>query len=223
MRVAVVIPALDEARHILACVASARAQPGDVDVVVVDGGSADGTPGIAAGHARVVSSARGRGRQLNVGARAADADVLLFLHADTTLHPHAIAGVHAALADPRVVGGTFTLRFDVDSPLLRFYAWWTRFGLRLFHYGDQGIFVRRTIFDALGGFREWPLMEDVDFLARMRDAGPSALVPLPVTTSARRFARHGIVRQQVRNAVLVALFHLGVAPARLAAWYGRGR
>jgi len=99
----------------------------------------------------------------------------------------------------------------------------THLPFRLFHYGDQGIFVRRATFEALDGFREWPLMEDVDFLARLRRAGRTVIVPLPVTTSARRFARQGVLRQQLRNAALVLLFHLGVPPARLAAWYGTRR
>lgn len=107
--------------------------------------------------------------------------------------------------------------------LLRCYAWCTRVQFRLFHYGDQGIFVRRAAFEALGGVREWPLMEDVDFLARLRAAGRVVLVPLPVTTSARRCMRHGVVRQQLRNAAPVALYFLGLSPTRLASWYGRGR
>ena len=222
--VSVVIPTLDEAAHIVACLESVAVQPDRVEAIVVDGGSADDTPAIAeAAGAMVLRASRGRGTQLNAGARAASGDVLLFLHADTVLHPGALAGVGAAFADERVVGGTFTLCFDRKAALLRFYARCTRLPFRIFHYGDQGIFVRRATFDALGGFREWPLMEDVDFLARLHDAGRTVIVPLPVITSARRFARHGIVRQQIRNAAFVLLFHLGVAPVRLAAWYGKGR
>jgi len=222
--VSVVIPALDEAAHILACLGSVEVQPVHVETIVVDGGSTDDTSAIAeAAGATVLRSPRGRGTQLNAGARAALGEILLFLHADTVLHPDALAGVRAALADESVVGGTFTLRFDRGGPLLHIYACCTRLPFRLFHYGDQGIFVRRATFELVGGFREWPLMEDVDFLARLRAAGRTVIVPLPVTTSARRFARHGIVRQQLRNAALVLLFHLGVAPVRLAAWYGKGR
>lgn len=222
--VSVVIPTLDEAGHILACLQSVWMQPGRVEALVVDGGSTDDTAAKAmSASATVLRSPRGRGAQCNTGARAASGDMLLFLHADTVLHPGAVAAVRAALADERVVGGTFTLRFDRDDMILRFYAWCTRLPFRLFHYGDQGIFVRRATFDSLGGFREWPLMDDVDFLARLRTAGRTVILPLPVTTSARRFARHGVVRQQLQNTALVLLFHLGVAPTRLAAWYGKVR
>lgn len=224
-RISVIIPALDEADHLEACLASIADQEGAsaTEIIVVDGGSTDATREIAARAATVIGAPRGRGSQLNAGARAASGNVLLFLHADSTLHPRALAALGAALTDPGIVGGTFTLRFDRDHPLLRFYAWCTRMPLALFHYGDQGIFVRRDVYDGMCGFREWPLMEDVDFLARLRRAGRTALLPLPVTTSARRFARHGVVRQQMRNAILVLLFRLGVSPHRLAAWYGKGR
>ena len=214
-----IVPALNEARHIAACLASVAAQEGDADVVVVDGGSTDGTATLAAPRARVLAGPRGRAVQMNLGARRAAGDALLFLHADTRLPPGALAALRRALADPRVVGGTFTLRFEPETPLLRFYAWWTRLPLRLFHYGDQGIFCRRAAFDRLGGYLEMPLMEDVDFLARLARLGRVTLVPLALTTSARRFQRHGVVRQQLRNIVLVSLYALGVSPRRLERWY----
>lgn len=222
MRIAVVIPALNEAARIEACLRAVRMQqPGgtEVDVVVVDGGSVDDTRLLATRYARVTSASRGRGAQMNAGALAASGDVLLFLHADTVLPEGAFAAIDAALADGGVVGGTFRLRFDRDSPALRLYAWFTRFRWRLFHYGDQGIFVRRSTFEALGGFREWPIMEDVDLLARLDAVGRTALLPLAVTTSARRFERHGVVRQQLLNAGLMLAHFAGVKPLRLARWY----
>ncbi len=218
-RVAVVVPALNERRCIERCLASVRAQEGEVEPVVVDGGSQDGTPAVAASLARVISAPRGRAVQMNAGARATRGDVLLFLHADSRLVPGALAAVRSALSDPRVVGGTFSLRFEPETPLLRLYAACTRLGPRIFHYGDQGIFVRRDTFEALGGYRDLPLMEDVDFLRRLRRTGRTVLLPLPVITSARRFHRHGIVRQQLRNGALLALYLAGVSPRRLARWY----
>lgn len=103
--------------------------------------------------------------------------------------------------------------------MLRFYALFTRFKFRYFHYGDQGIFVRRGAFEKLGGFKNAPLMEDLDFLLRLRRIGRVTLVRRPVTTSARRFARRGPIRQQLLNCALVALFIVGFKPATLARWY----
>ena len=219
VRISVIVPALNEARCIERCLASVRAQRLPAEVVVVDGGSTDATAALAAPQARVLRGPRGRAVQMNAGARACTGDALLFLHADSALHPHALPALAHALRDPGVAGGTFTLRFDRDSPALRLYAACTRLPGRLFHYGDQGIFVRRAVFERLGGFRALPLMEDVDLLDRLRAHGRVALLPYPVTTSARRFARHGPVRQQLRNVALVGLFLMGVSAERLAGWY----
>jgi hypothetical protein len=121
------------------------------------------------------------------------------------------------------VGGTFTLRFDHQHPLLRFYGLCSRLPFRLFHYGDQGIWLRRSVFEGLGGFRTMPLMEDLELLCRLRRQGRVALVPCPVTTSARRFLEGGLVRQQMLNIGLVAAYLLGAPPERLARWYAAVR
>lgn len=220
MKISVVVPALNEVTCIDACLESVARQRGEYETVVVDGGSYDGTPERVAGSATVLRAPRGRARQMNAGARATAGEVLLFLHADSVLHPDAFTHLRRSLADGRVVGGTFSLRFDSPHPLLRAYAWFTRFRPRLFHYGDQGIFVRRATFERLGGFREMALMEDVDFLRRLRRVGSSVLLPVPVTTSARRFLARGLVRQQALNATLVSLYALGMSAEVLARWYG---
>jgi rSAM/selenodomain-associated transferase 2 len=218
VQLSVIVPALNEAENIGGCLRSVRAQT-VAEIVVVDGGSSDATISRAQGLARVIGSGRGRALQMNAGARAAAGGVLLFLHADTRLHPQAVAELARVLQDPRVVGGTFTLRFDSPQPLLKFYGRCTELPLRCLRFGDQGIFVRRQVFEALGGFRPLPLMEDVDFLRRLGSAGRLALVRRPVTTSARRFRARGALRQQLLNIALVLLYRLGVAPATLARWY----
>ncbi|MFN2431694.1 MAG: TIGR04283 family arsenosugar biosynthesis glycosyltransferase [Gemmatimonadota bacterium] len=219
MKVSVVIPALNEAETIAACIASAARQSGDLEILVVDGGSTDRTPERVPAPARVVTSECGRAAQMNAGARHTHGDVLLFLHADSRLHPAALAALREVLLDSSVVGGTFTLRFEGRSPLLGLYAFFTRFRFRWFHYGDQGIFVRRRVLEQLGGFRAVPILEDVDILRRLEKLGRRALVPLPVTTSARRFERRGALRQQLLNAAILLLRALGAPHAKLARWY----
>jgi rSAM/selenodomain-associated transferase 2 len=221
--ISVIIPALNEAAHIAACIRSIPERGRGVEALVVDGGSTDDTVAIARSLTRVIRGPRGRAAQMNAGAAHARGEVLLFLHADTRLHPQSIAAVRNAVRDRRVMGGTFTLRFDHDHPLLRFYALCSRLPARLLHYGDQGVFVRRSVFQGLGGFVSAPLMEDLDFLLRLRRAGRVVLLPHPVTTSARRFLAGGLVRQQLLNIALVAAYLCGVRPERLARWYVRAR
>ena len=222
MRITVIIPALNEAQAILGSLESVTRQQGEFEIIVVDGQSADGTADIARRHARVIrSELRGRAIQMNAGARHASGEALVFLHADSCLPRNALSMLRSALADPDIAGGTFTLRFDSPQFLLRLIAFFTRFRFRFFHYGDQGIFVRRAVFEELGGFKQMPLMEDIDFLRRMRKRGRVTLVRAPVTTSARRFLRHGIIRQQMLDILLVVLFLLGVSPEALSKLYGR--
>src|SRR5512136_106615 len=156
MRVSVIIPALNEAENIVAAIESVRRQSGEMDIIVVDGGSADNTIELAQPQARIVSSGRGRAVQMNAGARQAQGEVLLFLHADSRLHPQALVKLHEVLDDPRMAGGSFTLVFDADNFWLRFYAFCSTIDCLCFRYGDQGIFVRRAVFEQMQGYAEIP-------------------------------------------------------------------
>jgi len=222
---AVVIPTLNEERTLGDLLGDLAGRAGDVTVTVADGGSTDGTREVAARFPAVrwVAAPRGRGAQMNAGARAAEGEILLFLHADTLLPAGAFGKIREALADPAVAAGSFCLAFDRDDPWLRAYARCSRINHPLFTYGDQGLFLRRVLFERVGGFPEVPLMEDVEIQRRLRRLGRFVKLKEPVVTSARRFVRHGVVRQQVRNAVLVCLYYLGVAPARLARAYSLTR
>jgi rSAM/selenodomain-associated transferase 2 len=214
----VVIPALNEEKRVAEAVSSVR----DVaEVIVVDGGSEDATADAArrAG-ARVVASPRGRGVQLDRGAREATGDWLVFLHADTRLE-HGWSQALSSLP-AEVVGGAF--RFAVDSPRRAYRVIEAGVALRcrLFRlpFGDQAIFVRRAVYGIIGGFPPFPLMEDVAFSQRLARAGRMAFPPVRAFTSARRWEQGGVMATTARNLGLQALYAVGFPPDRLARLYG---
>ena len=220
-RLSVIIPALDEAVALPpTLVRLSRLAPG-AEVVVVDGGSRDGTWQLRRRftQARFVRSQRGRGPQMNTGAAVARGSTLLFLHADT--HPPVgMPGlIEEALSRPGVAAGSFCLQLEPASPLLRFYSLCSRINHPWFTYGDQGLFLRRSTFEAIGGFAPIPLMEDVEIQRRLRARGRFLKLGVPAVTSARRFRANGAVRQQLLNACLVLAFRAGADPERLADWY----
>jgi len=192
------------------------------EIVVVDGGSTDGSPAAAAAlGARVVAAPRGRGMQLAAGASAARGDWLLFLHADTALSPGWRAAADRHMQDAAAAAGYFRLAFDeASSPARRtaMAAGWRARALGL-PYGDQGLLIARGLYEAVGGYREIPLMEDVDIVRRI---GRRRLRPLDAvaTTSAARYRRDGWTRRSLRNLGCLALYFAGVAPERIARLYG---
>ncbi len=222
MRLAIVMPTLNEEAVLRRTLKAALALADEV--VVSDGGSTDRTIEVAKElGARTVSGPPGRGGQLNRGAALAalaEADVLLFLHADTTLPASAPDRIRDAIA-AGALGGAFLLRFDVDRPKLRLGAWLINQRTRLTHLplGDQAHFVTRDTFSSLGGYREWPILEDLDFAWRFRKLRRMALLEDEVTTGARRFLEGGVLRTVATNWLIWALFCLGVSPYRLARLY----
>lgn len=223
-RLTIVIPVLNEAGNLPAVLAALRLEkcPGLVEVVVVDGGSEDASVELAeAAGCRVLSSPPGRGRQMNLGARSAKADNLLFLHADTCLDFSAFAEILDLLQAADVVLGAFRIaleapgrRFRLLEMLINSRSAWL--GLP---YGDQGLFMRRQDFLALGGFRELPLLEDLDLVLRARRLGRLRLARNRVTTSARRWRRLGFWRTLVINQLVLLGWLFGVSPARLGKLY----
>ena len=224
--VSVLIPAFDEARELPHLLDHLATLPGRWETIVADCGSHDATPRIAAEHPfqpQIVEHTGGRAAQLNAAARHATGDVLLFLHADSRLPRDA----YASLADawrgtPPVQGGNFALRFgDDDAGLFErilgaIYRLQRRQGL---YYGDSSIWVRRTAFARLGGFREIPIMDDYDFVRRLERSGRTRCLPGPATTSARRWRAMGIPRTVLAWFVIRWLYVAGVSPQRLVRLY----
>lgn len=218
--VAIVIPTLDEEESLRASLPIAAAQADQL--IVSDGGSGDGTLAVARElGARVVSGEPGRGPQLNRGARVADAaDVFLFLHADTRLPCEAVTNVRQAVLEGKV-GGGFRVRFDTDQSIFRLGERLVDLRTRLTRapLGDQAQFVTRQTFESLGGFRDWPILEDLEFIRRLKQFGETAVLPHRVTTSARRYLQQGILRTVATNWLIWTMFFLGVSPHRLASLY----
>lgn len=223
MSIAVVIPTLNEAPNVAATLAAVLAAPG-VEAIVADGGSTDGTPDLAAAAgARVLAAAGGRAAQQNAGAAAASAGILLFLHADTRLPTGWAEAVAQTLADPRIALGAFSLAIDGATPAERLVAAGANWRSRSWGvpYGDQALFLRRADFDRLGGFAPLPIMEDWDLARRARALGRVRVLGLAVATSPRRWRTLGVVRTLWRNQLMLIGWRLGLAPARLAAFYRR--
>jgi len=226
---AVVIPTLDEERVLARCLAAVGRGAG-LEVVVADGGSRDATREVAArAGARVVLAPRGRGPQLNAGAYAPTAPLLLFVHADCELPSGWRAALRRALDDPRTVLACFRLH-TVHSGEGRRPGprdlWLRGLDLRSFlpllPYGDQGFGVRREIFEDLGGFPEIPLMEDFAFARACRRRGRIRRLPLAMRTTARRFEGAPLAAR-LKTLSFPWLFRLGVSPHTLARWYGVAR
>jgi rSAM/selenodomain-associated transferase 2 len=219
---AIVMPVLDEAGTLPAVLDALQPlRQRGVQVVVVDGGSQDATVALArAGADRVIRAARGRASQMNAGAAACDAPLLLFLHADTRLPPEADALVQQALRGAS--WGRFDVRIHSTHPLLRVVSAMMNWRSRLtgIATGDQAMFVRRSAFDAVGGFPDVPLMEDIRLSSELKRRGRPACLREPVRTSARRWERHGIWRTIWLMWRLRAAHALGADPARLAVDYG---
>lgn len=229
MKVSVIIPALNEEAAIVGTLRFAR-EAGADELLVVDGGSVDGTRDAATGIAdAVVVTPPGRARQMNAGAKASSGDAFLFLHADTTLPPGTIEAVRGALEAPKIVGGAFRVRLGISpgAPFVRRVALritgrMINLRSRLFrsYTGDQAIFLRKEWFDRIGGYPEIPLMEDVEMSRAMNRCGRTVLLPVRVVPSARRWESHGTGRTILTMWFLRIAHRLGLSPAACARIYG---
>jgi rSAM/selenodomain-associated transferase 2 len=224
-RVSVIVPVFCEQAVVNRTVETVRRLTGGeaAEIIVVDGQAEGETlTAIRDASVRKIRSEKGRGRQLNRGAALAAGDVLLFLHADTVLPPAAFERIAEAMRDDGCVGGAFDLRIDSRRAGFRVIetAASLRSRLTRIPYGDQAIFIRASCFRTLGGFKEIPILEDVDLMRRIKRKGwRIGIFREPVTTSARRWEKEGLVSGTIRNWFLMTLYLCGVAPERLIRFY----
>ncbi|WP_320170700.1 TIGR04283 family arsenosugar biosynthesis glycosyltransferase [Maridesulfovibrio sp.] len=222
-KLSVIIPVFNEQERIGRCIENVRQACGcDSEIIVVDG-NPEGTTirEISDDTVTTMVSDPGRARQMNAGARAASGGVLLFLHADTLLPAGADRLIEEALGAPAASAGAFKLTFDRDTPVLRFIAFVADLRTRIERvpYGDQAVFIRKDTFEALGGYPDIPLMEDVEFFRRIKKQRREIVIlKAEIKTSSRRY-NCGPLRCAVRNTVLRILHLCGVSPSRLAKLY----
>lgn len=220
----IIIPAYNEEKALPATLANVRSQPGQYQVIVVDGGSTDATSGYLRQHAAItlLTAPKGRASQMNAGAQyamergAKPDDWLLFLHADTLLPPEALLELHRLESDSTVYAGGFQHRFSGDDWRLRLISWLDNFRCRTSKvvYGDQAFFIRRAVFQQIGGFPDLPMLEDVAICQRLLPHITPVLLAPPVMTDSRKFVQMGIWRSLARVCaiILCVQFHLPIFP-----------
>lgn len=223
--ISIIIPTLNEEKTLGRTLVPLKNKK-DCEIIVVDGGSSDTTVSLAEGAGlKIMTSPRGRSRQMNTGGAAATGEVLLFLHADTLLPDNFTQTISDILTKPKIVAGAFSLGFDSEAKSLSFIAWAANLRSRFLQlpYGDQALFTSRKCFNDIGGFPDIEIMEDFVFIQRLRKKGRIAILPEKAITSARRWENFGILRTTLTNQLIVSGYKLGVRPTTLAKWYQRMR
>lgn len=229
-KISIIIPTLNEAATIQDTITRLR-EAVNVEVIVADGGSQDETVKIAQhlcqylapSTIKIVSTAAGRARQMNAGAALATGDILLFLHADTRLPPKFDSFIRQTLQQQGIIAGAFALQINAQLRGIRLVEWGINWRSRFLSmpYGDQAIFLKASVFTEIGGFPNFPIMEDFELTLRLRQQGRIAIVPAPILTSGRRWQTLGVWQTTLINQLIIVGYLLGVPPDQLARWYRR--
>jgi rSAM/selenodomain-associated transferase 2 len=221
LKVSIIVPTLNEAQGLTKTLTQIQ-QLFPYELVVSDGGSRDGTLEIAEEFAEhVVKGSTGRALQMNEGARVANGDIFLFLHADSRIEPASYEKMLHSLESSEKIGGAFSLYIDSDKWSLRMIARLANLRSKYFGvaYGDQAFFVKNSIFQQMNGFADLPICEDIDFFKRLRKLGPVILLKEKVFTSSRRWLKEGVWYTTLRNILIATFFKLGFPPRILKKWY----
>ncbi len=221
LKISIIIPCLNEAGFIEKTLERCLKLQGNFEIILVDGGSTDHTVNIAKkiSYIKIFIAEKGRAKQMNYGSKKAEGDILLFLHADTFLPENTFNLIHRQFKKPETVGGSFRLKFDKPHRFLNLYTWFSRFSLEFFTYGDHAFFIKKEIFDTIGGYKFIPFMEDIEIQKRLRKKGKFKKVKEYVVTSGRRFEKNGTTKQLVIDVILVCLYNLSISPRQLKQFY----
>jgi rSAM/selenodomain-associated transferase 2 len=219
--ISIIIPVLNEAA-IIKQTLERLTQYSEIEIIVVDGGSQDETVAIAETAAKVITViGKGRAGQMNAGANLAQSEILLFLHADTQLPANFIDLVTKTLQQDQTIAGAFELAIDGSSLSLRWVEMLVRVRSRFLSlpYGDQAIFISKLAFIEAGGFADLPIMEDFEFIRRIKRQGRIAIATDAVTTSDRRWQKLGVWQTTLINQLMIAGYYLGISPTKLSQFY----
>lgn len=223
--ISIIIPVINEERRIGECIEAIRQSDKFCEIIVADGGSSDRTIEIAMSlqGVKVIKTQKGRGTQMNAGAFHATGEIFLFLHADTILENGWSQAVASALLDSSIVGGAFTFAINNPAKKYRVIEQWVKLRCFLFRipYGDQGIFLKKAVFNKLGGYKSIPLMEDVDLIERMKRLGRIVIIETRALTAERRWREKGFIYTAVLNQLIMFLYKAGVSPHKLVKIYYR--
>jgi rSAM/selenodomain-associated transferase 2 len=222
IEISIIIPVLNEETFILKTLKNLR-QNEAIEVIVVDGGSKDNTVQLVQnmGIKIIKLTQASRSLQMNQGALLATGNILLFLHADTILPQGYDELILNGFSNSKIVGGAFKLKIDLSLFSLRLIEILVNWRSQIFSipYGDQGIFVKTSVFREIGGFTNLPIMEDFEFMQKLNKRGKIIIVSAKVVTSGRRWQKLGVVKTTLINQLIILGYYLGISPQKLVRWY----